>query len=216
MAAPTRDGLVVVGALVLAGALGVAAATVWGRPSAELPTYGRVPAALLTDQRAQPFSTESLRGSVWVADFIFTRCSGQCPMMTSAMARLAEELDPSVRLVSFTVDPEWDQPDVLARYASTYAPASAASDALASASTVAAASERWRFVTGSREQIETLCRDGFLLAASGELTPAEPITHSGRLVLVDRTGTIRGYYDAQDAEQMRRLRRHVAWLERAS
>ena len=177
----------------VAGCIAVIAYAVSARPVAELPSLGTVPAAALTDQRARPFDPAQLRGSVWIADFIFTRCSGQCPMMSAEVARVAQQTDPAVQLVSFTVDPDWDTPEVLARYATSYH-----------------APERWRFVTGEHAAIERLSREGFHLAA------AEPITHSGRLVLVDRQGVIRGYYDPTEPEQMRQLREHVRYLLRRS
>lgn len=157
-----------------------------------LPVYGEVPAFTLVDQQGRPVSGEALRGSVWVADFIFTRCAGQCPMMSAQMARLAALLAhrPGVRLVSFTVDPAWDTPEVLARYAAQYRTSDAA----------------WSFLTGDEATIRRLCREGFRVALSEQGTEAEPITHSTRLVLVDRRGHIRGYYDATDEAAMRQLR----------
>ncbi len=174
-------------------AVGATFAAVSHRPIV-LPDYGQVPPFALIDQRGEPITEEQLRGSLWVADFIFTRCAGQCPMMSGAMSRLARRVDPSVTLVSFSVDPVWDTPEVLSRYAARYdAPAA------------------WRFATGEAMAIEHLCREGFHLAAAEGDGPAT-LTHSQRLVLVDRDGHIRGYYDAADLEQVRRLDEHVRLL----
>ena len=172
------------------------------RRSEPLPVYGQVPAFALTDQRGQGYSLDAVRGQIWVADFVFTRCAGQCPMMHAAMAKLAHELrGRPVRLVSFTVDPDWDTPAVLAQ----------------AAQRLGADGQRWRFVTGDRVSMERLCRDGFKLAlAQDPAAPVEPITHSTRLVLIDRDGAIRGYYDAADGEQWQRLRRDVQRLLAAS
>ena len=161
---------------------------------AALPVYGDVPAFTLVDQQGQAVSRDMLRGSVWVADFIFTRCAGQCPMMAAQMAQLAAQLPPrsGVRLVSFTVDPVWDTPEALARYAQAYPSASA-----------------WSFLTGEEATIRRLCREGFHLAFSEQGTDAEPITHSTRLVLVDRQGRIRGSYDATDEAAMHQLGRDL-------
>ena len=146
-------------------------------------------------------SGEALLGSVWVANFIFTRCAGQCPLMSAQMATLASALrgEPSVRLVSFSVDPEWDTPAVLADYARRYG----------------AVREQWRFLTGDRAAIVRLCTEGFRLSVAQDGgTDAEPITHSVRLVLVDRAGRIRGYYDTTEAEAMKQLRRDLRRLLR--
>ena len=102
-----------------------------------------------------------------------------------------------MQLVSFTVDPDHDTPSVLASYASHYG----------------AQPGRWRFVTGRREAISALAQDGFRLGVGeAEGTPAEPITHSVRLVLIDQQGRLRGYYDATDPEAVNRLTRDVKRL----
>ena len=166
------------------------------RPRVSLPSYGHVPAFRLVDHRGQPISDESLRGTVWVADFIFTRCAGQCPMMSERLAQLDHALgaDARLKLISFTVDPDWDTPKVLAEYATAHG----------------AAHERWLFVTGPKAEIWQLCAHGFQLAVSdGERASVEPITHSTRLVLVDASGAIRGYYDAAEPDELERLQHEL-------
>src|SRR6266850_6022052 len=78
-----------------------------------LPVYGQIPGFALTDETGRPFDKKSLDGKVWVADFIFTTCTGPCPRMSSLM-RQVQSLSPDARLVSFTVDPDRDTPAVLA------------------------------------------------------------------------------------------------------
>jgi len=171
-------------------------------PGSALPILGQVPPFTLTDQGGRPVSREDLAGRIWIANFIFTRCAGQCPAMSAEMAWLSDALHahPAVRLVSFTVDPEWDTPPVLAAYAARYQ----------------ARPERWAFVTGDHATITRLCRDGFRLAvAEGEGTPEEPITHSVRVVLIDGGGSIRGYYDSTDPAYRVELLRDVRRLLRA-
>ncbi len=170
-----------------------------GGAASALPVYGRVPAFSLTNQAGRPVTLEMLRGDVWIADFIFTRCAGQCPMMTAQMSTLAQTLRSAgpVTLVSFTVDPEWDTPAVLSQYATTYAHTK----------------QPWHFLTGPKDDVLRLCTEGFKLAAGdGQGTSAEPITHSVRLVLIDRQARIRGYYDATDAAARNQLRRDVQAL----
>ena len=153
---------------------------------------GQLPDFALTDQGGEAVTRQSLAGFVWVADFIFTRCAGQCPLMSSQMATLQEQFRDvtDLRLMSFTVDPAYDTPEVLAAYARHYG----------------AVSPRWRFLTGDREAIWRLARDGCKLGVSEECTAEEPITHSVRLVLVDQQGHLRGSYDATDEGALRRLR----------
>ncbi|MBI4354701.1 MAG: SCO family protein [Candidatus Omnitrophica bacterium] len=165
-----------------------------------LPDYGRVPPFALTNQKGEPVALDALLGHVWIADFIFTRCAGQCPMLTKEMSQLAHafQSDPSVQFVSFTVDPRYDTPEVLSRYVA--------------ASGVS--SDRWIFLTGEEEAIQRLSQEGFRLAMGAEGPPEEPITHSSRLVLVDRDGAIRGYYEAADARDLAQLRRDAQRLLR--
>ena len=159
-----------------------------------LPAYGPVPAFSFIDQDRAPLTDESLRGHVWLADFIFTTCPGQCLLMTDRFAALQRALpESSLRFISFSVDPARDTPEVLAAYAARYG-----------------SDPRWRLATGDVEAIRRLSQEGFKLSAVQD--PASGIAHSIRLVLVDAHGAIRGYYDAGDAAAMARLRRDAARL----
>ena len=159
-----------------------------------LPVYGQVPAFSLVDQHSRAVSNQTFNGSPWIASFIFTRCSGQCPMMTAQMAKIGSAAPKAIRLVSFTVDPAWDSPEVLAQYAKDYG-----------------ADARWSFVTGDPEVIRRLCREGFQLSVSEDEDP-ELLTHSSRLALIDREGQIRGYYEAGDEAAMQQLHRDAKAL----
>lgn len=168
-------------------------------------TPGDTPPVLLTlapftliDQMDQPFGSQQLRDKVWIADFIFTRCAGPCPMMTSRMAQLQDQLSQHHRrdeivLVSITVDPEHDTPAVLQAYAR-----------LAHASDT-----RWRFLTGHPDNIHALVRSGFRLPVGTDSDNANntnmPIFHSQKFALVDRSGRVRGYYDALTDEGRQEL-----------
>ena len=146
-----------------------------------LPSYGSVPSFELTNQDAQPFGSQQLAGKIWIADFIFTTCRGPCPIISTRMSELQKPLEKSdVRLVSFSVDPETDTPPVLRVYADK----------------LRKEPFRWDFLTGSRDAIASISRDGFKLGISENEEPGRGPVHSTRFVLVDRRGTIRGYYDA--------------------
>ncbi len=167
---------------------------------ADLPIYGVLPDFSLTAQDGSTISKSLLLGHPWIADFIFTRCAGQCPRMSMSMAGLQSDLAAMKNLlfVSFSVDPKWDTPDELAKYAKVYG----------------ADPTRWFFVTGPQQDVYGLSRKGFKLGVD-ESTPdapniaAEPIFHSSRLVLVDSQCRVRGYYDALEPEGLRRLRSDV-------
>jgi protein SCO1/2 len=177
----------VLAALLLAAA-GSALARDWPAPPIDL---GPLPDFALTGHTGRAVTRADLLGSVWIADFIFTRCAGQCPLLSGRMAALQERFAeaPGVRLVSFTVDPDYDTAERLAAYAAHWG----------------AREGRWDLLTGPKEAVRSLILTGFQLAVSDEGTPEEPIAHSVRLALVDAAGRRRGYYDATDEQAMERL-----------
>lgn len=153
-------------------------------------SYGTVPPFQLVNQDSKPFRSAQLSGKIWIADFIFTSCRGPCPLISSRMSELQKPLEKTdVHLVSFTVDPETDTPKVLREYAEK----------------LQADSKRWDFLTGPKSAIYKLSHDGFKLAVSdGSAEQGIPV-HSTRMVLVDRHGQIRGYYEATDADAVTKL-----------
>ena len=178
---------------VVQAGIGLVLAVLGGCRAPELPVLGTVPPFSLTERSGRPVRTEDLVGRVWIADFVFTRCPDVCPALTRRMARLqslagAGDGADAVRLVSFSVDPSHDTPEVLRVYAAH-----------------AGARDDWLFVTGPRDAMATLLKDGFRVAFADDGPPTAPITHSDRFVLVDRELRIRGYYHGGDAEDVERL-----------
>jgi protein SCO1 len=153
------------------------------RNAPELSLYGVVPAFQLTDQNGRTFDSDALQGKIWVADFIFTNCPGPCPRMTSQMHQVQQAVSrmPDVRLVSFTVDPARDTPQVLAAYAKVHH----------------ADTTRWYFLTGPQPTLHDLCRNVFKL---GDVDGS--LVHSTRFVLIDQKLQIRGYYDTSEADSI--------------
>ncbi len=174
--------------LILAGLLLLRQAQVARLSSHSLPNDGLVPPFQLVDQNGQSFGTEQLKGKIWIADFVYTTCPGPCPIISSRLSETQKPLrETDVKLVSFSVDPRHDTPTVLRTYADKL-------DAQAG---------RWTFLTGEKDTIYRLLRDGFKLATVDGGTDG-PI-HSTHFVLVDRKGVIRGYYNAMDADVITRL-----------
>lgn len=163
-----------------------------------LPVRGRVPDFAFTRQDETPLTCADMVGSVWIADFIFTRCAGPCPLMTQRMAEFQDRFAgrPDIRFVSFSVDPENDTPPVLASYAALFN----------------ADPRRWSFLTGSRRAIHDLSINGFKLAVGADPADENLILHSTQFVLVDRQRRIRGYYDETDPQAMQRLATDVQRL----
>lgn len=157
------------------------------KSGATLPSYGVVPDFVLTDQSGRAFqSKQNLDGKVWVANFIFTSCTGPCPRMTSQMRKLRDEVrdDSNLRMVSFTIDPARDTPEALNTYSKSFG----------------ANPDKWFFVTGAQKDLHHLCRKVFML---GDVDGS--LEHSSRFILVDQQSRIRGFYDSSDAEAVQKL-----------
>ena len=153
-------------------------------------SYGTVPSFQFINQNGQPFGSAQLTGKIWIGDFVYTTCPGPCPMISSRMSELQKPLEKTdVHLISFSVDPEKDTPDVLRSYAER----------------LQAELGRWDFLTGPKSAIYRLSHDGFKLPIS-DGSDAEGIpVHSTRMVLVDRHGAIRGYYNATEPDAITKL-----------
>ncbi|MCE9583495.1 MAG: FG-GAP-like repeat-containing protein [Planctomycetes bacterium] len=168
-----------------------------------LPVLGTAPDFALLDQDGRDFRSVDLLGKVWLADFVFTKCTGVCVQMTSTMGRVqdlmaAHEDWKDLQLVSFSVDPDADRPAELAAYAKKNE----------------ADGARWKFLTGTRSAIWRLSKEGMKLPV-GDDAPGgagTPIFHSQKFVLVDRDGRIRGYYDALTDPELDKVVKDIGLL----
>lgn len=186
--------------------------------SPDLPVYWEAPEFSLVDQEGDTLRASELRGSPWVASFIFTNCTGVCPLISARMAllrdRLAEEdrLGGDVRLVSFSVDPARDTPEALLAYARGFG---------------GSAPDEWAFLTGTPPgDVRALIQEGFRLSAGAPPTDSAihatgdsatdhesargedadyQVLHSPRLLLVDARGRVRGTYDSREDDVVDRI-----------
>jgi len=175
------------------------------REAPPLEDLGVLPAFAMTDQDGRPVDDASLRGTVWIANFLFTSCPTQCPPLAKATAELQNRLktwmpatgQPPVRIVSISVDPMTDTPEVLRTYGQKYG----------------ADTRIWTLLTGEYQTMERLVVQGFMQpiiradrvtgmpsehTAIQEPTPLDT-AHSLRFVLVDRQGHLRGLFDRDAA-----------------
>ncbi|MGA2712332.1 MAG: SCO family protein [Bryobacteraceae bacterium] len=176
---PGRIGAVLFSLVALVGLSGCSA-------SYRLQYHGQVPDFELTSQTGRKITLADLKGKVWVADTIYTTCPGPCPMMSSHMSAVAREVASlaNVRIVSFTVDPAHDTPDVLLPYSQRYH----------------ADPDRWFLLTGPQRVLNHVSLDGLHLSqVDGTLD------HSIQFALVDANTIVRGYYSPFDREQVDRL-----------
>ncbi len=161
--------------------------------------YGTLPVLAFVDQDNVPFDGSRFQGGVWIANFIFTSCPSVCPLLSRRMATIQDELKnrpERVKLVSISVDPETDTPDVLKSYGQRYH----------------ADPTRWTFLTGNPDQVLAAVSDGFKIAVQRTkgTAPADSpdgfaIVHGENFVLVDAARRIRGYYHRDDEAQARLL-----------
>ena len=175
------------------------------QPSGEDDHLGPVGDFQFTERSGRPVSRDDLQGKVWVAAFFFTRCAGPCTQLSGCLAQLQEQLagQKDLILVSFTVDPENDTPEVLRAYAAKFQ----------------AEPERWLFLMGDEKKLYSLIEKSFMLGVAQNQgtarTPGNEVMHSTRLVVVDRHGEKRGYFDVvNDPEGMAKLKKKIALLLR--
>jgi cytochrome oxidase Cu insertion factor (SCO1/SenC/PrrC family) len=164
-----------------------------------------------TERSGRTISKTDLLGKIWVASFVFTCCTSQCPQVSGTMAQLHQELEgePDFRQVTFTVDPDRDTPAVLKEYAGRFG----------------ADAQRWLFLTGPRKELYSFIEKDFLLAVKQnegkERTPGNEVSHSSRLALMDRRGHVRGYFEGRRVDEqglpvndLPRLKQKIAELLR--
>lgn len=163
-----------------------------GRPVVDT-IHHTIPPFSFTGIDGRPFTDRDTEGKITVVDFFFTRCTTICPRMKVQLQQLQLRLDDpaydDVLILSHTVDPEHDTPEVLAEHARK----------------LQADTARWKFLTGSKEALYRQGSEGYLLAAQEDVLAPDGFLHSEKFVLVDRERHIRGMYDGTTAEGMNAL-----------
>jgi cytochrome oxidase Cu insertion factor (SCO1/SenC/PrrC family) len=165
------------------------------RAAVEVPLNFHVADFSLTERSGRPFQSSELRGKPWIASFFFTACPGPCRQVNTELAQLQQEFAKSdVRFVSITVDPQNDTPEVLQAYAKQFN----------------ADADRWLFLTGPLEEIRQVAEGSLKVALSR-------VTHSTRLILINRQGKVDGYFDTSTPADMTALKFKLArYAEEAS
>lgn len=158
-----------------------------------LPVYSTVPRFSLTAQDGSTFGSEQLAGKPWLGSLFFATCTGPCPRLNRQIQELQERTYAfkGLQIVSITVDPSEDTPESLDAYGKRYK----------------ADPTRWRFLTGARDTISAIAREGFQV---GELDTSR--THSTRVMLVDGQGRVRGHYPVNEKEELDALLRDISQL----
>lgn len=158
----------------------------------------KAPSFTFTDQNARPFNSDSLEGKIYVVDFFFTSCPSICPIMTANMMKLRDRFGhyQDFELVSITVDPNRDTPEVLKEYVQHRR----------------IDDSRWHFLTGQRDSLYSAAYKYLSSAMEDSLAPGG-FLHTEYFVLVDKEGFLRsraddngniiGVYDGTEAQHIR-------------
>jgi len=163
-----------------------------------------LPDFTLEERSGAKIAKADLNGKVWIAAFVFTRCTMGCPTISTTMKRLQTELNlaerDDLRLVTFTVDPERDQLEDLKKYAKTFQ----------------ADDKKWLFLTGTEEQVRPLLKEGFKVTADRKKNgkPGDEFDHTTKLAVIDKQGRICGYFDGKQGEHDTDGTRFTGGLER--
>ena len=161
--------------------------------SIDIPVIKEVPSFSFTNQNGEKFSNNNFRDKVTILNFIFTSCTGPCPLMTSNMQKLYSNFKGTkeVQFVSITVDPEVDTQEKLKLEAEM----------------IGVDNNQWQFLRSDLDEVKKLKRDGFMLFADNL-----PNGHSIKSILIDNVGNIRKYYDGTDIGNQEILKKDIVYL----
>jgi len=159
--------------------------------------FHQIPQFEFVNQDSQVVTEQDFKGKIYVTDFFFTSCPTICPKMKQQMLRLYEafEDEPNLKLLSHSIDPTYDTPEILAKYADK----------------LGVSSDKWDMVTGKTSEIYDMA-DQYLVSVVQDSTAPGGIIHGGHFILVDGERRIRGYYDGTRPEEVNRLMEDIRKL----
>ena len=152
------------------------------------------------DQDSNLVTNKTFDDKIYVADFFFTSCRTICPKMKTQMLRVYDPIqdDPDVVLLSHTIDPEYDTVGLLHDYAER----------------LGVKSNKWRFVTGTQEDIFKIAQTSYFSTALADETEPDGYIHSGAFLLIDKGGRIRGKYDGTKEDEVNQLVKDIEILRK--
>jgi protein SCO1/2 len=161
--------------------------------------YPTVPFFHFLNEDSVRITSKDLKGKIWVADFFFTTCSTICPKMTTQMKRLhalTSDLSQHVQFISFTINPNYDQPSVLKKYKKHHG----------------ITASNWIFLTGDEVETHRLGIEDFRIFAGQDDLSEDGYAHSEAFTLVDKEGFVRGVYNVADPKQVDQLEKDIRKL----
>ncbi|SDG66282.1 protein SCO1/2 [Flavobacterium omnivorum] len=171
----------------------------------QLIKIGPAPKFELINQDNQKITNESYKGKVYVLEFFFSTCPTICPKMNQSMLLIEKKFfgNPNFGIVSITIDPEHDTPQVLKDHSKL----------------LGVKSSNWNFLTGDKAYIFNLANKGFNLYAGENKKVVGGFEHSGLFALIDKNGNIRCrnddfgnpilYYDGLDKKGVRNIQQDI-------
>jgi protein SCO1/2 len=157
--------------------------------------FHTVPPFKFINQKGEVVTEAAVKNKVYVVDYFFTTCKSICPIMSKQLTRVFNE-QKEVMILSHTVDPETDSPQVLDEYASMHQ----------------ADPNRWIFLTGAKSELYDQARTGYLLDAQEGNGGPEDFIHTQNFALIDKKGRIRGFYDGTDSSSVNELITDINFL----
>ena len=147
-----------------------------------------IPNFTFTNQEGKAVGRKEMEGKVTIVDFFFTSCPSICPVMSREMERVNDMFrdEPNVQIMSISIDPEYDTPEILKSYADEHN----------------AITGKWHFLTGPKDLTYQLARCGFVLPTLDGNGVPDDFVHSDKFILVDELGRIRGYYSGTNREDV--------------
>jgi protein SCO1/2 len=152
------------------------------------------------DQDSAVVTNDTFKDKIYVADFFFTSCRTICPIMKTQMLRVYDSIqnEPDVLLLSHSIDPEYDTVGLLHDYAER----------------LGVKSNKWHFVTGSKEDIYKIAQTSYFATAMEDKAEPDGFIHSGAFLLIDKNKRIRGKYDGTKEEDVNRLLAEIQRLKK--
>ena len=162
--------------------------------------YHKIADFSLINQNGKIITQKDYKNKIYVADFFFTTCQTICPIMTDHMVKIQKEImtDDEVMLLSHSVTPEIDTPELL----KSYAIKKGVNDA------------KWHLVTGDKKHIYELARKSYLAVKSAGTGDAYDMIHTENFMLIDKKRQIRGFYDGTNSEDIQRLLKDIKHLKK--
>ncbi|WP_296704946.1 SCO family protein [Algoriphagus sp.] len=151
-------------------------------------TQHYIPDFSFVNQEGNPVGKNQMEGKITIVDFFFTSCPSICPVMSQEMERVNDMFrdEPRVQILSISIDPEFDTPEILNEYAGKHN----------------AQAGKWDFLSGGKLETYQLAKCGFILPTLDGYGVPDDFAHSDKFTLVDEEGRIRGYYSGTSREDV--------------